>query len=582
MSPVNAGPLLPLPVVLPIVGAVAAPLLARAHRRLPLAVGMVALAGSAVVLAVIGTVVYAGSGQVVSHFLSNERPVAGRALGVALAADPFGLTFALLTACLGLVLLFSVLSELGDLGPRELGGLTCLAMLLLAALIGAALAADTINLFVWFEVAGLASFGLTGFFLEQPTALEAAFKVVVLTTIAGFLVFVGAAMLYAQTGALNLAQLHHDLPPVLRTTGLVAVALMLSGFATKAGSVPFHTWLPDAHAMVPGAVSAMFSALMVILGVVGIVRMSLLVLGPETPHLMGLLSVVGIVSAILGALMALAQDDLKRLLAWDTVSQTGILVVGFASANPEGVTGAVYHLVNHGLFKALLFLCAGAVLHSTGIVKLSELGGLARRRPLLTAGFTVGVLAISGVPPLNGYASLGLLHEGLTGEPALHALALVAQVLTVAALGRAAYLGFYRRRDEPYEHLERPHLGMRLSLIALGAACALFGILPGPVIDRAAAPAAALLLHPEVYAVGVLHESAPVPHLTVAFSYVGAGDLLTAAVEVALGVAVAAAYIRWGEPRPVTWLRRLHTGSVNDYAAAATAGIVIVAGVLLA
>src|SRR5581483_2008504 len=101
--------------------------------------------------------------------------------------------------------------------------------------------------------------------------------------------------------------------------------------------------------------------------------------------------------------------------------------------------------------------------HATGVTKLSEMGGLARRRPLLTAGFTVGALSIAGVPPLNGYASLGLIHDGLKDEPAVFALALLAQVMTVAALGRAAYLAFYRRRAEPYEHLESSHLGMRVS-----------------------------------------------------------------------------------------------------------------------
>lgn len=574
--------LLPLPVVIPIVGAVAAPLLAKVHRRLPLVVGIAAMAGSTAVLVVVAAQVYSGPGRLISHFFSNEKPVHGRALGIAFAADPFGLTFALLASALGLLLLVSALSELGELGARELGGLACLALLLLAALIGAALTADTINLFVWFEVAALASYGLTGFFLEQPTALEAAFKVLVLTSMAGFAVFVGSAMLYAGRGALNFGQLHNALSGHLDASALIALALLLSGFATKAGLVPFHAWLPDAHAQGPGAVSALFSALMVDLGVVAIARITLQVYGPGSGHrILGLLTGLGIASALLGAVMALAQDDLKRLLAWDTVSQTGILVVGFASATPDGVTGATYHLVNHGLFKALLFLCAGSVLHSTGQSKLSQMGGLLRRRPLLAVGFTIGAVAIAGVPPLNGFASLGLIHEGLEGEPVVFGLALLAQVITVAALGRATYLGFYRRRSRPYEHLETSRFGMRFSLITLGLGCALFGALPGVFVKHIAAPAAAILLHPSTYAKGVLSGSAGVPHLCVQFSYGNVTDLALAFGEVALGLAVAACYIRAGEPRPVTMLRRLHTGSVNDYAAFAAAGIVLVSFVLL-
>ena len=200
----TAAQLLPIPVVLPLVGAVVAPLAGRLAARLPLVIGLVMMTGSLAVLLAQATQVYAGHGRVLTHFFSDERPVHGRVLGIAFAADPFGITFALLTTAVGILLLVSVLSELGHIGARELGGLASLVQLLLAALVGAALTADTVNLFVWFEVAALASYGLTGFFLERPIALEAAFKNLVLTSIAGFAVFIGSTMLYATTGALNL------------------------------------------------------------------------------------------------------------------------------------------------------------------------------------------------------------------------------------------------------------------------------------------------------------------------------------------------------------------------------------------
>src|SRR5919204_691036 len=197
MSSAGVAALLPLAVVFPIVGAVVAPLLARVHGRLPLITSIVALASATVVLGIVAGRVYAGDGQLLSHFFGHWGPVDSRVLGVAFAADPFGLAFALTSAGLGTLLVVSALSELGELGRRELGGLACLFQLLIAALIGSALTADLINLFVWFEVAALASYGLTGFFLERPIALEAAFKLLVLTSIAGFVIFIGAALLYA-------------------------------------------------------------------------------------------------------------------------------------------------------------------------------------------------------------------------------------------------------------------------------------------------------------------------------------------------------------------------------------------------
>ena len=583
MTTAGIASLLPLPVVIPIGGAVTAPLVARIHRRLPLVVSTIALLGATAVLAIVAARVYRGDGLVLSHFFGHWGPVNGRVLGIAFAADPFGMVFALVSAGLGTLLVVSALSELGELGPRELGSLACLMQLLIAALIGSALTADMINLFVWFEVAALASYGLVGFFLERPIALEASFKMLVLTSIAGFAVFIGASLLYAGHGALNFGQLHNALSNHIGSTALLALALLITGFGTKAGIVPFHTWLPDAHSPAPGAVSALFSALMVDLGVVAIARIVFQVFGSGTGRpLLGLLTGLGIASALLGAVLALAQDDLKRLLAWDTVSQMGILVVGFATATAAGIAGATYHLMNHALFKALLFLCAGAVVHATGETSLSRMGGLARQRPLLTAAFTIGVLAIAGVPPLNGYASLGLLHEGVrdSGGVGLETATVLAQVITVAALGRAAYLGFYRPRKRAYEHLEPLRWGMRIVLIVLGASCVAFGALPGLVIDHVAIPAAAALLHPAAYTAGILTRPTALPHVSVSFSYVGLSHLVVSMGTVVLGLALAVRYVRRGEPAAVRVLRAVHNGSVNDYAAFLAAGFLTAVVVL--
>ena len=546
-----------------------------------MAVGIGGLIGSLVVLCGATRYIFGGTGRPLTHFLSNQLPVHGRVLGIAWVADPFGLVFALLTTGLGIILLISVLSELGGLGLIELGGLACLIQLLLAALIGAALTADTVNLFVWFEVAALASYGLTGFFLERPVALEAAFKNLVLTGIAGFCVFVGSALLYATTGALNFGQLHRALSNGGGAATLIALALLISGLSTKAGLVPFHAWLPDAHTPIPGAVSALFSALMVDLGVVALARLMLQVC-PDIARLPVLLMCLGLVSAVTGSLLALVQDDLKRLLAWDTVAQTGVMITGLASRTVDGVAGAVYHLVNHGMFKALMFLCAGAVVHATGVTTLDQMGGLARRRPLLTAAFTVGVLSISGVPLFNGYPSLGMIHDGLAAHPAALACSFIAQVLTVAALGRAAYLGFYRRREHEYEHLEPIRAGMRTSLILLGSGCVAFGALAGPFVARVAGPAAAGLLDATGYASAALGAAVEIPYSGAHFDYLRGETLVTVAAELVLGVILLILVIRRPAAQSVLGpLRRLHTGSINDYAAFAAVGLIVVSTVLL-
>ena len=572
--------LLPLPVALPLCGAVAAPLLARCSRRLPVIFSLIALAGSAAVLLAAAPAVFRGT--VIAHYLGHWTPVNGHVLGIALAADPFGLAFGLTVALVGAVLLLYSLSELGGLGSRELGGLACLFQLLLAALIGAALTADLFDLFVWFEVAALASYGLTGFFLERPLALEAAFKILVLTTLASFAVFVGAGLLYAGHGALNFAQLHNSLAGHAGTADTVALGLLVAGFATKAGLVPFHGWLADAHTAAPGPVSALFSGLMVNLGIVAIARLAFDVFGTASTPVLGLLMTLGLISALLGALMALAQDDLKRLLAYDTVSQIGIVAVGLATSRAPGVAGAAYHLVNHALFKSLLFLCAGAIVHRTGATKLSQMGGMARSMPVIAGAFILGALSIAGIPPLNGYVSLSLIHQDLLAshQAVPYALMLAAQVITVAALGRAAWLAFFRRPAQPVRPRERLRPGMLAGLAGLGGGCVVFGTAGPAVLRTLMAPAASGLLHASRYASGVLDGRARLGLTGVPFDYLSPGELISVAATVAVAAVLARGYLRSREPRLISWLRAIHTGSANDYAGYAMAGTLAVIAVL--
>jgi multicomponent Na+:H+ antiporter subunit D len=576
--------LLPLTVAIPIGGAVAAPLVARASRRAAIAVAVATLLATGCLLAVMAPTVYGG--RILSHFMGFVRPVGGQALGIAFAADAWGLTYALVAAFLGALLLLYTMSELIDLGARELGGYTALFLLLCAALVGSALTADLFNLFVWFEVAAIASYALTAFFLERPIALEAAFKILVLTTIASFGIFVGAAVVYSSTGALDFGQLERALARHDPTVAGVALGLLVGGFATKAGIVPFHGWLPDAHEAAPGPVSALFSGLMVNLGIVAVGRLVFEVFTPRHGHdVLGFLMVLGLVSAVGGAAFALLQDDLKRLLAYDTISQMGVLLVGLASGVPAGAAGATYHLVDHALFKALLFLCAGSIVHMTGVTKLSEMGGLARRYPLLAGAFLVGALSIAGLPPFNGFVSLGLVHDALRSSHQTVPLVavLVAQVLTMAALGKAAWQAFFRGglRSEPQaEHRNSLHPGMVAALACLAGACLCFGLFPGFVLAHMAAPAAAVLAHPSAYAGAVLASGGTTPPLPVAFRYWDPTDLLFVVLTVLLAVPCALAGLRFATVSPVAFLRRVQSGSVNDYAGYLVVGLVTTVAVL--
>jgi multicomponent Na+:H+ antiporter subunit D len=583
VSDAALGSILPLAVACPLFAGVLCPLVGRRSGRAALLVGAAGLLGSVVVLALEAPRVF-DRHTVVVHYMGHWTPVRGHALGIGWAADPFGLVVALVSAVIGFVLVVYTLSAMSALGRGELGGFACLFLLLDAGLIAAALTADLFNFFVWFEVAAIASYALTAFYLDRPIALEAAFKILVLTTIASFTIFIGAGVLYQDHGALNFAQLHVAMAGSgLRTADVIALGLLVAGFATKAGLMPFHAWLPDAHSAAPPPVSALFSGLMVNMGILAIARIAFQVFPRADVPVLGLLMGLGIVSAVVGSALALGQDELKRLLAYDTVAQMGVLAVGFASGDKSGVTGAAYHLVNHAAFKSLLFLCAGAIIHTTGVEKLSEMGGLARRKPFVFGAFLLGVASIAGIPPLNGYSSRNLIHEGLIETHQLWVLALlaVAEILTFAALAKAAWMMFLRRRDEPYERDEPLTPGMTFALVALGVVCVGFGLLPGHLVGDVMAPAASGLLHPGVYATGVLHATAVrLPPLRVHTSFVSAEGLLSTVLTVVLGGLLATRYVRRGPVKVLERLRGLHTGSVNDYATYAALGIIVAVAVV--
>ncbi len=305
------------------------------------------------------------------------------------------------------------------------------------------------------------------------------------------------ALLPVARDALSLSSLH------------LLFFLALLGFGLKAGAMPLHFWLPGAHASAPCHVSAMLSGVVLKMGVYGLVRwLSLL---PAPPAAWGsIILALGAASGLLGVVFALGQHDLKRLLAYHSVENVGIILMGLgvallgrSSGHPEwialGLAGCLLHVWNHSFFKSLLFLCAGAVVHATGTRQIDRLGGLAKAMPWTAACFLTGSVAICGLPPLNGFVSewfvyLGLFKSALTGGTAatigVPVLAMVG-ALAVACFVKVygtVFLGEPRTRGSARAH-EAP-LTMRLPMLALAATCALIGLAPAlaaPALDATAA-----------------------------------------------------------------------------------------------
>ena len=306
------------------------------------------------------------------------------------------------------------------------------------------------------------------------------------------------------------------LPPGVAGTdaGTALFVLALFGFGFKAGVLPLHFWLPPAHAAAPAHVSALMSGVLIKTGIYGILRFTALV--PDPPAAWGdVLLVLGVASAVLGVAFALGQHDLKRLLAWHSVENIGIIVLGLgaglagrAAGRPEwallGFAGALFHVVNHGLFKSLLFLGAGEVVHVAGTRDMDRMGGFGRVLPKTAFFFLAGAVAISGLPPLNGFASEWLVYLGLferaraSGADALRAAFAAPALALTGALALACFVKAHGsvflgslRGDPPHAHGE-PALHVA-PMAVLAGACALLGLWPAgiaPALARASAIAA--------------------------------------------------------------------------------------------
>ncbi len=376
---------------------------------------------------------------------------------------------------------------------RPLGAPWFFFNLLVSSMVLVVVAKNGILFLVAWEVMALASFFLITFENDLESVREAGWTYLVATHLGTAFLLAMFVLLGRQADSLDFDRFEgfSALAPTLASTIFI---LALVGFGTKAGLVPFHVWLPAAHPAAPSHVSALLSAVMIKTGIYGLLRV-LSFLGPPEAWWGWLLVGLGLASSMLGILFALVQHDLKRLLAYSSVENVGIITMGIGigllgihAGSPRvavlGFAGALLHVLNHSFFKGILFFAAGSVVHATGTRTMDRLGGLAKRMPVTSVAFVVGAVAISGLPPLNGFASEFLIGlsalraaTSLVGEIAVPALAVVAGLALVGGLAVACFakafgivfLGEPRTAAGAGSH--DPGLSMRAPMIALVGGC---------------------------------------------------------------------------------------------------------------
>jgi proton-translocating NADH-quinone oxidoreductase chain N len=298
----------------------------------------------------------------------------------------------------------------------EVGEEKYYAMLLamMGVMIGLGCAGDLFNLWVWFEAMSVSSYLLVAFYREQAGSLEAGMKYLVQSALGSVLVLMGIALVLAQTGTLTLDKIRAGAQagsPAL----LAAGALFIIGFGVKIAIVPMHTWLPDAHSQAPSGISAMLSGVVIEAGLVALLRALMPLMG-VTPTWGILLMAFGALNMLYGNLLALRQEQVKRLLAFSSLSHVGYMLLGLGIAlhagQAAGAQGAFFHLFNHGLMKGLAFLAAGALLYALHLtagshdpLMIRDLDGAASRYPMVALTLSIALLALGGLPPLAGFMS---------------------------------------------------------------------------------------------------------------------------------------------------------------------------------
>jgi len=363
-------------------------------------------------------------------------------------------------------------------------------MWFLATMLWACVSNNIIMLYVAVEASTICSGLLVAFYWDKR-ALEAGYKYLMLLTVGITFALFGCVIVYASGAAVlggHRGLLLSDLRTVAGsfpiTTVVLASAFLIVGFGTKAGIAPFHPWLPDAHAEAPTPVSALLSGVMLKVAIYALIRTVSLFYPHFSPVAMFVLG-LGVFTLVLGDLMALAQDDLKRMLAYSSVSQMGYVLMGVGIGTQIGIYAALFHLLNHALAKALLFLAVGAVTYSTGARSISQLGGLAKKMPITGFCFLAGALAISGIPPFNGFQSkLALFVAGAdAGVWWAVIIGLATSLVTLVVLVKAAQRVFWGSPPDQaaMKNVREAPLVLQVVMVVLALFCLGIGIYPKAV-----------------------------------------------------------------------------------------------------
>jgi multicomponent Na+:H+ antiporter subunit D len=372
-------------------------------------------------------------------------------------------------------------------------------LLSLAGLLGITITGDLFNVFVFLEISALSGYVLISLGRDRR-ALVAAYQYLIMGTIGATFILIGVGLMYMMTGTLNMADMAVQLVPVEHTrTVLAAFGFLTIGIGLKMALFPFHLWLPNAYTYAPSAVTSFLAGTATKVAVYVLLRFCLTVYGVDFSFnempLSSILMPLGLVGMFSASLVAIFQQDVKRLLAYSSVAQIGYMVLGISFASLPGLTGGIVHMANHAMMKCLLFSAMACVMVRIGSTHIEDMRGLGKQMPLTMAAFVIGGLSLIGVPGTVGFVSKWYLVQGAleAGQWPVAALILASSLLAVMYVWRVVEVAYFDAPPAGRGEVGEAPVSMLLALAILGAATVYFGIDSGLTAGLAERAAAALL-----------------------------------------------------------------------------------------
>ena len=400
-----------------------------------------------------------------------------------------------------------------------------IVLLLVTSTLGMELTGDFFNFFVFLEISCITSCALIAFWVHKGEALEAALKYIIISSIAALFVLFAIGLFYAQYNALNIATIANAIE--YSPLDKIALVILIAALAMKAGLIPMHMWLPDSYGEAPPSVTIVIIGA-TLASIYGAIRILFTIYGKAFTNLIPALSssaiqwfiiALALATILIGVIMALIQTDFRRLIGYAAVAEIGYIFLGIGvGLTTFGVgygnialQGGVFHMLNDALDIGLLFLIAGAVYYATKETSLDKIGGLARNMKYTTIFFVVGFLAVSGMPPFNGFASKFMIYESTYQlNPILSIIAILASILLLAVFVKVFYSVFMGPKLQRFEDVKEVPRSMLIAMGAVVVIIIIFGLFPNIVINNIVQPATQALTNYSTYISKVISAAAGV------------------------------------------------------------------------